>query len=144
MRPIAQGRPSPLQQLVVDNSLVVVTALAAIVAVVATAMAWRAGRRARRAADLVAQLLDPPVLEPVVTEPAPAPALATAPAPVPEAGPVESPEPRPTIVAPSFAAREERRGAPSGTSDGNDPAPTRIPVLDLDRLRSWLTLGDVN
>ena len=32
---------------------------------VATVIAWRAGRRARRAADLVAQLLDPPVLEPV-------------------------------------------------------------------------------
>src|SRR5439155_5210419 len=25
-----------------------------------------------------------------------------------------------------------------------DPAPARIPVLDLDRLRSWLTLGDVS
>jgi diguanylate cyclase (GGDEF)-like protein len=28
--------------------------------------------------------------------------------------------------------------------DGGEPAPARIPVLDLDRLRSWLTLGDVN
>ena len=29
-------------------------------------------------------------------------------------------------------------------SDRNEPAAARIPVLDLDRLRSWLTLGDVN
>src|SRR5215207_859968 len=67
--PIAQGEPSPLRQLVVDNSLPVVAALATIVAVIATVMAWRAGRRARRAADLVAQLLEPPVLEPPVLEP---------------------------------------------------------------------------
>src|SRR3954466_14496585 len=110
MRPIAQGRPSPLRQLVVDNSLVVVTALAAIVAVVATAMAWRGGRGARRAARLVAQLLDPPVLEPVVTEPAPAPALAPAPAPVPEAGAGGGREPRPPHGAPRLAAPAQRRG----------------------------------
>ena len=45
--------------------------------------AWRAGRRARRAADLVAQLLDPPVLEP----PSPsAPARAAVPASDADAG----------------------------------------------------------
>src|SRR5439155_27165710 len=52
-----------------DNSLMVVAALAAVVALVATSVAWRAVRRARRAADLVAQLLDPPVVEPPVVEP---------------------------------------------------------------------------
>ena len=38
-------------------------------------------------------------------------------------------------------------GAANGVGaafDRADPAPARIPVLDLDRLRSWLTLGDVN
>ena len=34
--------------------------------------------------------------------------------------------------------------APSEGAGRSDPAPVRIPVLDLDRLRSWLTLGDVD
>ena len=146
----------------VDNSLPVVAALAALVAVVATAFAWRAGRRARRAADLVAQLLEPPVLEPPVPEPAvlespvpeaavPAPAVVEPPVPEPEARstvapsvePSPDPEP-PRFAAPAAPAGEVRRDTAAGAGDGNDPAPARIPVLDLDRLRSWLTLGDVN
>jgi diguanylate cyclase (GGDEF)-like protein len=50
----------------------------------------------------------------------------------------------PTSAVPVPPRRDDRRGAASGSPDGSDPAPTRIPVLDLDRLRSWLTLGDVN
>ena len=136
-----------------DNSLPVIAALAAIVAVVATAMAWRAGRRARRAADLVAQLLEPPVLEPVVNEPAtPEPAItapvvtAAVPAPEPTATsaaqlPLEAPIP----PAEPLPSRDDRRGATNVSADrGEDPAPARIPVLDLDRLRSWLTLGDLS
>jgi len=144
----------------VDNSLPVIAALAAIVAVVATVMAWRAGRRARRAADLVAQLLEPPVLVPVASEPAipaPAPAFpevaiappAPTPAPAPSAAPENvAPIPPADPLAPvepvSAIARDARRGGATVTADRGDPAPARIPVLDLDRLRSWLTLGDVS
>jgi diguanylate cyclase (GGDEF)-like protein len=171
--------------------LVIVAAVAAVVAVVATALAWRAGRRARRAADLVARLLDPPVVESPVVErpvvdqlrveerlvdearvddalvgdafveealveealvrdalvgearveealvPKPFPAGAPEPVEVPAAGDpfVTSPPARPI-------GSEGRRTAPTGSE--RDPAPARIPVLDLDRLRTWLTLGDVN
>ena len=135
----------------------VVAALAALVAVVATTVAWRAGRRARRAADLVSQLLDPPVVEPRVNTVGPR-AL-----PAPEA--LADPELPAAIVwdddapldpAPSDDRASDdrepvdsRRTLGSGTGvgaafDRADPAPARIPVLDLDRLRSWLTLGDVN
>lgn len=150
--------------MVVDNSLPVIAALAAVVAVVATAMAWRAGRRARRAADLVSQLLEPPVVEPtaadaavagsvtptpVSTGPSPPTPVATAPSAVgaavsepaiadPSAGVAE---PAAGIPVAPLGARDDRRTIGSG---GEDRAPTRIPVLDLDRLRSWLTLGDVN
>ncbi len=46
-------------------------------------------------------------------------------------------------------AADSRRGfgtssAVGAAFDRTDPPPARIPVLDLDRLRSWLTLGDVN
>ncbi len=149
---IAQAGPSPLRQLVVDNSLPVVAALAAVVAVIATVVAWRAGRRARRAADLVAQLLDPPVLEPVAidaTVPAPTPPMSeptpVATAPELEATPTAAPaEAMPALAVPPLPARDDRRPGASGAGEGNDPAQTRIPVLDLDRLRSWLTIGDVN
>jgi diguanylate cyclase (GGDEF)-like protein len=131
----------------VDNSLPVVAALAVIVAVVATAMAWRSGRRARRAADLVSQLLEPPVLEPAGNDPAADVTPSTA-APAP-AAPAVAADVTQTASAPAFAvpapsARDERRGGTAGAKDGTDPAPARIPVLDLDRLRSWLTLGDLN
>jgi diguanylate cyclase (GGDEF)-like protein len=160
----------------------VVAALAAVVAVVATAVAWRAGRRARRAADLVSQLLDPPVVEQArpEVEAAPVPfalaepvqeAVVAAPAtadPVavgtggsdsfiaeianlpaselPAAAEVPDAELDTTVVqgAPlPTRPRPDDPGAPR-TAPRTDPAPARIPVLDLDRLRSWLTLGDVN
>src|SRR4051794_11571280 len=135
----------------------VVAALAAVVAVVATVVAWRAGRRARRAADLVAQLLDPPVLEPVagdvtampktdtqMSEPTPVTAAPAA-APALEATPASAlPEAMPAIAVPPLPARGDQRPGASGAGEGNDPAQTRIPVLDLDRLRSWLTIGDLN
>jgi diguanylate cyclase (GGDEF)-like protein len=145
-----------------------VAALAAVVAVVATAMAWRSGRRARRAADLVAQLLEPPLLEPSAPESptesarpedtAASPAAGTEAratttlptAPTPPTAPLAGSAPRvlgadapATSASSAPAARDDRRG-PAPSSDGSDPAPARIPVLDLDRLRSWLTLGDVN
>ena len=135
-----------------DNSLPVVAALAAVVAVVATVVAWRAGRRARRAADLVAQLLDPPVLEPVAID-ATVPALAaqmSEPTPIDAAPELDAApaaalsETMPDIAVPPLPARNDRRPGASGAGEGNDPAQTRIPVLDLDRLRSWLTLGDLN
>jgi diguanylate cyclase (GGDEF)-like protein len=136
--------------LVVDNWLPVLAAIAVVVAIVATGVAWRAGRRARRAADLVAQLLDPPVLEPVDAQPArsaePAPSVAASVAPSatvdepPE--PFERPEPSSTIVVPPLSRRDDRP-APS-PRESTEPTPTRIPVLDLDRLRTWLTIGDVN
>jgi hypothetical protein len=145
---ITQAGPPLLRQLVVDNSLPVVAALAAVVAVVATVVAWRAGRRARRAADLVAQLLDPPVLEPVAGD-APVATPMAEPAPVTSTPELEATptsalaEAIPAIAVPPLPARHERHPAASGAG-GNDPAQTRIPVLDLDRLRSWLTIGDVN
>jgi diguanylate cyclase (GGDEF)-like protein len=168
--PDAQAGAPQLRQLVVDNSLPVVAALAAMVALAAIVVAWRAARRARRAADLVAQLLEPPVLEPVAEPPT---TIASAPpAPVadgsdsswtesavPTAGPVPTAEPVPAAgpvpateqVAPEWPAiavpaprRDDRRGGTPASPDGTDPAPARIPVLDLDRLRSWLTLGDVD
>jgi diguanylate cyclase (GGDEF)-like protein len=141
---------------VVDNSLPVVAALAAIVAVVATAMAWRAGRRARRAADLVAQLLEPPVLEPALPEATGADAAGVddvvAPPPVvapPVAATLESTTAAPNTpvdpIAPApMVTRDDGRGATTGKSERDDAAPARIPVLDLDRLRSWLTLGDLS
>jgi diguanylate cyclase (GGDEF)-like protein len=174
--------------------LVIVAAVAAVVAVFATALAWRAGRRARRAADLVARLLDPPVVEsPVVDRPAlESPALESTAlealveealgeealvegalgegalgegalgegalgegalgeeALAPEPPPAGTPEPvdsaavgDPLVTAPPSLPIEPegRRTAPTTE---RDPAPARIPVLDLDRLRTWLTLGDVN
>ena len=135
----------------VDTSLLLVAAIAAVVAVVATAVAFRAGRRARRAADLVAQLLEPPVLEPVASTEIEVPAGA-------RAETVESVErelastevasvpsvPSLPAVASLPAARDARRSITPSMLDGGEPAPARIPVLDLDRLRSWLTLGDVN
>ena len=64
--------------------------------------------------------------------------------------PVSSPPVAPPLEpALDRQATDSRRGF--GTSSGvgaafdrTDPPPARIPVLDLDRLRSWLTLGDVN
>ena len=91
----------------------VVTAL--VVAVIATIAAIRAGNRARRAAALVSQLLEP----------------------------VEVTE----MVLPDDVRREasasgsgDRRADARATDRSNA---TRIPVLDLDRLRVWLTDGDV-
>jgi diguanylate cyclase (GGDEF)-like protein len=51
----------------------------------------------------------------------------------------------PPLDAPR-ASRADRRTEASngaGPSAAPDPEPARIPVLDLDRLRSWLTLADV-
>jgi len=163
----------------VEKTLMVVAALAALVAVVATTVAWRAGRRARRAADLVSQLLDPPVVEPRTStvEPRANSALeAVADPELPAAivwdddAPLDPPtvsyDPPPSgdrasadraihdgaIHDGAIHDREpvdSRRTFGSGAGvgaafDRADPAPARIPVLDLDRLRSWLTLGDVN
>ncbi len=148
----------------------VVAGLAALVATVATAVAWRAGRRARRAADLVAQLLEEPVLEARVPDVEPLALAAPHDAPVapfdptvPVAapGPAPDPEPRDRDASPELPtapppgpvverpAVDTRRGFGAATGvgaafDRSDPAPARIPVLDLDRLRSWLTLGDVH
>jgi diguanylate cyclase (GGDEF)-like protein len=173
----------------VEKTLMVVAALAALVAIVATAVAWRAGRRARRAADLVSQLLEPPVLEPRVpsvearslvadadipgapANPTTAGADADMTGPAASSEPTIAPDPVPATLWGEDADREDVPGEPSAAPppvpassrpaadsrrgfgvaagvgaafDRSDPAPVRFPVLDLDRLRSWLTLGDVN
>jgi diguanylate cyclase (GGDEF)-like protein len=69
---------------------------------------------------------EPPALEPFVPE------LAVRP-PEPFVAPVPVAEPLADVGRPAATGAERA-----------DPAPARIPVLDLDRLRSWLTLGDVN
>jgi len=147
--PNAQAEPLASRQLVVDNSLPVVAALAVVVAVVATAMAWRAARRARRAADLVAQLLEPPVVEPATAVEPSAP-VGGREGVLAEVSPAAAdvPAERAGAVAPRVAPASDERGEVGRTGataagDGVEPAPARIPVLDLDRLRSWLTLGDV-
>jgi diguanylate cyclase (GGDEF)-like protein len=182
----------------VDNTLLlVVWAIAAAVAMGATVAALRAGRRARKAADLVAQLLEPavvvddaqmpapevvehvdpaslaaaspfapstPFAEPAASTDTPA-AADTAPvtpaatdtaavdteavdtAPDPDAGidlaaaeMVTAPEPPRDAPPP---ARPERQAAPSSGDGRRDPGQARIPVFDLDRLRWWLTDGEV-
>jgi len=157
----------------VENTLPLVAGLAAIVAVVATTVAWRAGRRASRAADLVAQLLEPPQLEPIADvpvefEPIAAPvgtrfdepisAFVTNSADLPHP-PVEPDEPDAPVEAveavevtpsledielPPVPAFYEASRTAVASAERSDPAPARIPILDLDRLRSWLTLGDLN
>jgi diguanylate cyclase (GGDEF)-like protein len=150
----------------VENALIVAAAVSVVVAMAATVVAWRSGRRARKAADLVAQLLDPPVLEPVA--PSPPRALASAAAEVTTgagdaregsgderfaeagfaagrsaaAGIVIDPADQSTELP--GASRERAQSRRIEAADRGDPSPPRIPVLDLDRLRSWLTLGDVN
>ena len=88
---------------------------------------------------------------------APVPVMTAASAVAFEAGDLEPPTDLPTDVPPDLppdmvyspapplaarAGRDDRTATPG--PDRGDPAPGRIPVLDLDRLRSWLTLGDVN
>jgi diguanylate cyclase (GGDEF)-like protein len=124
----------------------VAAVVAVMVALVATWVAWREGRRARRAADLVAQLLDPAAMEShlagsqlVGSQLVESPAVVVEPA-------------RSGRVTSDLAARRGTsgvRGAVAvpdrpGASDRSEAGPPRIPVLDLDRLRSWLTVGDVN
>jgi diguanylate cyclase (GGDEF)-like protein len=129
--------------------LVAVWAIAAAVTIGATVVALRATRRARRAAALVAQLLEPVVL---VDDPdrgdfptpddgvAPLGSLEpdVPPAPITEAAvfaaaPAESTRPAPDAVA--------HPDTPTGSD--RDPGLTRIPVFDLERLRWWLTDGEV-
>jgi diguanylate cyclase (GGDEF)-like protein len=98
--------------------LIAALVVAAIVAVAATIVAMRAGRRARRAAALVSQLLEPVEVTDIVVS-------------------VDD-EPVPELVTASAGAATVR-AAPAVE---RDPNATRIPVLDLDRLRVWLTDGD--
>ena len=143
--------------------LVVAAAIAAVIAVGAVATALRAARRASRAADLVAQLLAPQAVAPApATEPAPATGPAPALDPDPEA--VVDAAPRPGA---DFAALEPLGPAAplvggftgdalanrrddahqvdivSDPADRGDAGQARIPVLDLDRLRAWLTDGSL-
>lgn len=187
------------------DSLLLLAAVAAVaVAVIATVVALRAGRRARRAADLVSQLLEPPVVEPRLavatttdadhtTPVAPAAAHActgpegldlppgwtpadiwdngddsifddlpglvppsgiapatppvvppvvptSAPTAVPSASP---PDPPPAVGdgLPAVAELSDHRPIPAGDRDAQ---PARIPVFDLDRLRTWLTQEDLH
>ena len=54
------------------------------------------------------------------------------------------PEPAPAVGVPPPARGDDGHERREGGGDGSEPAPARIPVLDLDRLRSWLTTGDVS
>src|SRR5262249_48962699 len=167
--------------------------VAAAVTMGAPVVSLRAGRGPRRAADLVPQLLEPPVVvgdvvAAVPPPPAPAPMptapMPTAPAAAPPVTPVPAPvappvapapvapvapvpaAPAPVAPAPAFdpaiefapesdlaapaprpAPPVERRAAPSappgGAGSDREPGQARIPVFDLDRLRWWLTDGDV-
>jgi diguanylate cyclase (GGDEF)-like protein len=66
----------------------------------------------------------------------------TSPAPTPVESPFAGVDPA-SFGVPELSFRGEERHEPLAPARP-DPTPTRIPVLDLDRLRSWLTLGDVN
>jgi diguanylate cyclase (GGDEF)-like protein len=89
---------------------------ALVVAVISTVTAIRAGSRARRAAALVSQLLEPVEVTTMLM-------------------PGESSGDAP----PHEQVRGDGRGG-----DRSDRNAARIPVLDLDRLRVWLTEGDVD
>jgi diguanylate cyclase (GGDEF)-like protein len=120
----------------VDNLLLVaVWSVATAAVIIATVGAVRAGRRARDAADLVAQLLEAPV---VVTDPG-------TPVRVPAASsPVGIGIDFPGVDSPVVGAGVFVAGAPIASPGGDrDPSQARIPVFDLDRLRWWLTDGDV-
>jgi diguanylate cyclase (GGDEF)-like protein len=143
----------------VDNTLLVgVWAITAAVAMAATVVALRAGRRARQAADLVAQLLEPAVFvaDPSVEGlPASLPALldaASAPAPTlpapdhsRDAGPQDArpPEAEPHAPVSDPPVGERRVSLDAAPKGDRDPGQARIPVFDLDRLRWWLTDGEV-
>jgi diguanylate cyclase (GGDEF)-like protein len=126
----------------VDNTvLVVAAAIAVIVAVVATSAALRAGRRATRAADRVALLLDAEeAVEPVEPEAPPAHAVNEAARATPDA-----PDELDLRVHDVDDVRDRpgRVDVVSDPSDRGDGRQARIPVLDLDRLRAWLTDGNV-
>jgi diguanylate cyclase (GGDEF)-like protein len=168
----------------VDNTLLmVVWAIAAAAAMGATIAALRASRRARKAADLVAQLLEPAVVVDDARVPAPEivervdPAAVAPPAPfdlpsaelprtlagdaavagvepVEVAGPVDTAVPATDVVtelagsavATGVPPRSQRRvnQSPASGDGGRDPGQARIPVFDLDRLRWWLTDGEVS
>ena len=146
-RGTAQGGAAGLRQLIVDNTLlVVVWSVAAAVTMCATIAALRAGRRARRAADLVAQLLEPAV---VVGESGAAavPRASAEPVVAPEPLPLPTSRPTQEMVGDPVEDPVEFASAPVNISDdfANAPAPeprdpgqARIPVFDLDRLRWWL------
>jgi diguanylate cyclase (GGDEF)-like protein len=96
----------------------------------------------------------PPFVAPVMPAAAPAPvAPPVMPAPVasaPAFDPTIEFAPAPDLAAPAPprpAPPVERRAAPSappgGAGGDREPGQARIPVFDLDRLRWWLTDGDV-
>jgi diguanylate cyclase (GGDEF)-like protein len=151
----------------VDNSVLVVAAvIAVVIAFGATIVAWRAGRRAGRAADRVAQLLLPPV---VAHERAAAATPAQRVGDSAGDPSLVAPEVEVTASAFDAAAFDlsatDASGMDAAPTDATDlpvvasardlvassPTPidvvsprgeagqARIPVLDLDRLRSWLT-----
>jgi diguanylate cyclase (GGDEF)-like protein len=99
----------------VNPLLLVAVVAASTVAVAATIAAIRAGRRARSAAALVSQLLEPVEVTEMVGTARP--------------------------VAGDVPKSEHRKADGSG---GDRSTATRIPVLDLDRLRVWLTEGEVD
>jgi diguanylate cyclase (GGDEF)-like protein len=106
----------------VNPLLLGAVAVSVVVAAVAVVAAVRAGRRAHRAAALVSQLLEPVEVEDLAVT------FGGAPAPLPPGG---------SAGADTGATARER------AVDRGDRSATRIPVLDLDRLKGWLTEGDV-
>jgi diguanylate cyclase (GGDEF)-like protein len=112
---------------VIVETLAIGALVALGVAIGAIVTAFRAGRKARIAAELVATLLEPDVA-------APRAATLTASEPSAAKVPEQSSAPLPSRRATPPVAGQVH-DAPIERSDSS----TRIPVLDLDRLRIWLT-----
>jgi diguanylate cyclase (GGDEF)-like protein len=129
----------------VDNTVLVVAALVALaIGACATVTALRAGRRATRAAERVAQLLEPGAL---VSGPA-LPALAAAPPLTVTAEAVDIVASTPTssgaVEVPAPVHPAVRSAPMVDLVSERDRGNVRIPVLDLDRLRAWLTDGSAS
>ena len=125
----------------VDNTLfVVVWSVAAAVTAWGTIVVLRASHRGRHAAGMVAHLLEPGVVEPE-------PSFETAEAPLPASS---APDGASAVLAVDGSLvglapppAESRVAADCAPAGDRDPGQARIPVFDLDRLRWWLTDGEV-
>ncbi len=141
-----------------ENSLLAAAAIAVLVAIVATLAAIRAGRTADRAADRATRLLEPAVSRTRVSRTrvssprVSSPRQASSPddsVEDPGTGGDETIEHRSEVLdphppgVPQLPGDSVPREPVNVDGEAPEPRPARIPVLDLDRLRAWMTLGDV-